>query len=133
VIVVLQFSLPTKRQLPTSFRRIQQRAIRCHFAGIVYPSPDTFLDHLGLWDIVNVSLEIRSPDSFNPEKHEPKLWNTEAAVRRIVAAIDERRPHRKAGGITKFEPNTRPKKWRIPKHALTGSEMAFNKTVAFAT
>jgi hypothetical protein len=39
--------------------------------------------------IENVSLVMRSPQSFNPEQHEPKLWNTEGAVRRIVAAIDE--------------------------------------------
>lgn len=49
----------------------------------------SFLNHLGLRDIVNVSLALRSPQSFNPEHHEPKLWNTEGAVRRIVAAIDE--------------------------------------------
>jgi len=49
----------------------------------------TFLNHLGLTDVVNVSLELRSPPAFDPRLHEPKLWNTEGAVRRIVAAIDE--------------------------------------------
>jgi len=49
----------------------------------------TFLKHLGLTDVVNVSLELRSPQGFDPKEHEPKLWNTEGAVRRIVAAIDE--------------------------------------------
>jgi len=38
---------------------------------------------------VDVSLKLRSPETFNPERHEPKLWGTEGAVRRIVAAIDE--------------------------------------------
>lgn len=47
------------------------------------------LDHLGLKEIVNVSLVLRSPPGFNPELHEPKLWNTVGAVRRVVAAIDE--------------------------------------------
>lgn len=47
------------------------------------------LEKLGLKGIVNISLELRSPKGFNPEQHEPKLWNTEGAVRRIVAAIDE--------------------------------------------
>jgi energy-coupling factor transporter ATP-binding protein EcfA2 len=49
----------------------------------------TFLNHLELTDVVNVSLEFRSPPSFDSKQHEPKLWNTEGAVRRIVAAIDE--------------------------------------------
>ncbi len=49
----------------------------------------TFLNHLGLRDVVNISLELRSPQGFDPKLHEPKLWNTEGAVRRIVAAIDE--------------------------------------------
>ena len=48
-----------------------------------------FLEHLGLKEILNVSLVLRSPQGFNPKEHEPKLWNTEGAVRRIVAAIDE--------------------------------------------
>ena len=38
---------------------------------------------------MDVSLVLRSPDGFDPELHEPKLWNTVGAVRRIVAAIDE--------------------------------------------
>jgi len=49
----------------------------------------SFLNHLGLTDVMNISLELRSPQGFDPKKHEPKLWNTEGAVRRIVAAIDE--------------------------------------------
>jgi energy-coupling factor transporter ATP-binding protein EcfA2 len=48
-----------------------------------------FLQLLGVIDAVEVSLVLRSPAGFNPELHEPKLWNTEGAVRRIVAAIDE--------------------------------------------
>jgi energy-coupling factor transporter ATP-binding protein EcfA2 len=49
----------------------------------------TFLNHLGLTEVVNVSLELRSPQAFDPKRHEPKLWGSEGAVRRIVAAIDE--------------------------------------------
>jgi len=48
-----------------------------------------FLEYLGFKEIVNVSLELRSPHGFDPELHEPKLWNTVGAVRRIVAAMDE--------------------------------------------
>jgi ABC-type Mn2+/Zn2+ transport system ATPase subunit len=50
---------------------------------------EQFLQNLGLDEIVDVSLVLRSPDGFDPELHEPKLWNTVGAVRRIVAAIDE--------------------------------------------
>ncbi len=48
-----------------------------------------FLSRLGIVDAVNVSLTLRSPDGFDPTEHEPKLWNTVGAVRKIVAAIDE--------------------------------------------
>ena len=48
-----------------------------------------FLDRLGLREAFDVSLVLRSPKGFNPDLHEPKLWNTEGAVRRIVATIDE--------------------------------------------
>lgn len=48
-----------------------------------------FLAHLGLEDIVDVTLVLCSPDGFDPERDEPKLWNTVGSVRRIVAAIDE--------------------------------------------
>src|SRR5687768_7664474 len=47
------------------------------------------LAHLELEQIVNVSIVLRSPDGFDPERHEPKLWNTEGAIRRIVAALDD--------------------------------------------
>jgi ABC-type lipoprotein export system ATPase subunit len=47
------------------------------------------LDRLRLEAIVDVSVVLQSPAGFNPELHEPKLWNTEGAIRRIVAAIDE--------------------------------------------
>ena len=50
---------------------------------------EQFLEHFGLEGIVDVSLMLRSPAGFDPKKHEPKLWNTEGTVRRIVAAIDE--------------------------------------------
>ena len=46
------------------------------------------LDHLKLEEIVDVKIVLRSPDGFDPELHEPILWNTEGAIRRIVAAVD---------------------------------------------
>ena len=47
------------------------------------------LDRLGLEDISDVRITLRSPQGFDPQRHEPKLWNTEGAIRRIVAAFDE--------------------------------------------
>lgn len=46
-------------------------------------------ERLGLRKAVDVSLVLRSPSGFDPEKHEPKLWNILGAVRRVVSAIDE--------------------------------------------
>lgn len=48
-----------------------------------------FLQHLSAREAVDVSLVLRSPEQFNPEIDEPKLWGTEGAVRRIIAAIDD--------------------------------------------
>jgi energy-coupling factor transporter ATP-binding protein EcfA2 len=47
------------------------------------------LDRLGLRRLGDVVLILRSPSGFDPERHEPKLWNTVGAVRRVIAAIDE--------------------------------------------
>lgn len=47
------------------------------------------LEHLGLSEILDVRIVLRSPAGFDPKQHEPKLWNTEGAIRRIVAALDE--------------------------------------------
>ncbi len=47
------------------------------------------LGHLKLDAIEDVRIVLRSPHGFDPEKHEPKLWNTEGAIRRIVAALDD--------------------------------------------
>lgn len=47
------------------------------------------LERLGLRRVVGVSVVLRSPSGFDPERHEPKLWDTAGAVRRVVAAIDE--------------------------------------------
>lgn len=46
------------------------------------------LDPLKLEGIADISIVLRSPEGFNPIQHEPKLWNTEGAIRRIVAALD---------------------------------------------
>jgi len=47
------------------------------------------LQRLGLRRISGVSMVLRSPEGFDPKRHEPKLWNTSGAVRRVIAAIDE--------------------------------------------
>lgn len=47
------------------------------------------LDRLQLEAITDIKIVLRSPDGFDPELHEPKLWNTTGAIRRIVAALDE--------------------------------------------
>lgn len=47
------------------------------------------LDRLGVKRVVDVVLVLRSPSGFDPVRHEPKLWNTVGAVRRVIAAIDE--------------------------------------------
>lgn len=46
------------------------------------------LAHLKLEAIFGVDIVLRSPDGFDPNRHEPILWNTEGAIRRIVAALD---------------------------------------------
>ena len=57
------------------------------------------LGHLELEEIIDVRIVLRSPEGFNPELHEPKLWNTEGAIRRIVAALDETSTTHDAFGI----------------------------------
>ncbi|MEO6994405.1 MAG: AAA family ATPase [Lacunisphaera sp.] len=47
------------------------------------------LNRLQLEDISDITIVLRSPEGFDPELHEPKLWNTTGAIRRIVAAVDE--------------------------------------------
>lgn len=44
---------------------------------------------LGIRDIVDVSLVLRSPEGFDPNLHEPKPWSTVGTVRRIVGAIND--------------------------------------------
>ncbi len=47
------------------------------------------LQHLELESIFDVEIVLRSPDGYDPTLHEPKLWNTEGSIRRVVAALDE--------------------------------------------
>jgi ABC-type cobalamin/Fe3+-siderophores transport system ATPase subunit len=47
------------------------------------------LDRLELRAVVDVNVVLRSPEGFDPDRHEPKLWNTEGSIRRIVAAFEE--------------------------------------------
>jgi energy-coupling factor transporter ATP-binding protein EcfA2 len=47
------------------------------------------LERLRLAQVSDIELVLHSPDDYDSERHEPKLWNTVGAVRRIVAAIDE--------------------------------------------
>lgn len=63
------------------------------------------LNHLKLEEISDVWIVLRSPDGFDPERHEPKLWNTEGAIRRIVAALDESSTTHDTFGIREFPPN----------------------------
>ena len=57
------------------------------------------LDRFQLEEIMDVTIVLRSPDGFDPELHEPKLWNTVGAIRRIVAALDETSMAQKGLGI----------------------------------
>jgi energy-coupling factor transporter ATP-binding protein EcfA2 len=57
------------------------------------------IDHLRLDEIVDVRIVLRSPEGYDPELHEPKLWNTAGAIRRIVAAIDEASTTQEGMGI----------------------------------
>jgi predicted ATPase len=52
------------------------------------------LDRLELKAIEDVAILLRSPKGFDRDLHEPKLWNTAGAIRRIVAAIDETASYR---------------------------------------
>lgn len=47
------------------------------------------LGQLRLAQVTDVCFTLRSPPGFDPEKHEPKLWNTSGAVRSTLAAIAE--------------------------------------------
>lgn len=47
------------------------------------------LDRVGVRGAVDIAITIKSPRGFDPQKHEPKLWNTEGAVRRIISALDD--------------------------------------------
>ncbi len=47
------------------------------------------LQHLELDSIFDVEVVLNSPDGYDPTRHEPKLWNTEGSIRRVVAALDE--------------------------------------------
>jgi len=51
--------------------------------------PSPLLERLRLSRVSDIELVLHSPDGYDSELHEPKLWNTVGAVRRIVAAIDE--------------------------------------------
>ena len=62
------------------------------------------LEHLNLEQIEDVKIVLRSPDGFDPGLHEPKLWNTEGAIRRIVAALDETSTTHDAFGLLDIPP-----------------------------
>lgn len=57
------------------------------------------IQHLNLAEIVDVGIEIHSPDGFDPNQHEPKLWNTSGRIRRILAALDETSSHQESRRI----------------------------------
>lgn len=66
---------------------------------------ESFLRELGIADVVDVSLVLRSPEGFDPNRDEPKLWNTFGTVKRIVDTInatansEQTRRHIKTTGI----------------------------------
>jgi energy-coupling factor transporter ATP-binding protein EcfA2 len=75
------------------------------------------LAHLELEDILDVRVVLRSPAGFDPERHEPKLWNTEGAIRRIVAALDETANDQNTVGRTKHFSESSSDHEEITKHA----------------
>ncbi|MBI5382974.1 MAG: AAA family ATPase [Opitutae bacterium] len=56
--------------------------------GLFAHGYQNLLDRLQLEAISDVKIVLCSPAGFDPEVHEPILWNTEGAIRRIVSAID---------------------------------------------
>ncbi|PPE70733.1 AAA family ATPase [Caldimonas thermodepolymerans] len=64
------------------------------------------LDHLKLEEVVDVTIVLRSPYGFDPTLHEPKLWNTAGAIRRIVAALDAASTTQDASGIFDIPPES---------------------------
>lgn len=77
------------------------------------------LGQLELEDITDVRIVLRSPDGYDPEQHEPKLWNTVGAIRRIVAAVDETSTTQEGLGIleipAEFSTTGGPRRRRLPK------------------
>jgi ABC-type cobalamin/Fe3+-siderophores transport system ATPase subunit len=77
------------------------------------------LEQLKLDAIVGVSIVLCSPDGYDPEQHEPKLWNTKGAIRRIVAAVDETSTDQQGLGIldipAEISMDGGPRRRRIPK------------------
>lgn len=57
------------------------------------------IQHLKLEEIVDVGIELLSPDGFDPNQHEPTLWNTSGRIRRIVAALNETSSHQTSSKI----------------------------------
>jgi energy-coupling factor transporter ATP-binding protein EcfA2 len=47
------------------------------------------LEHLNLEAISEVTITVRSPQGFDPDRDEPKLWNTKGVIARIVSALNE--------------------------------------------
>jgi energy-coupling factor transporter ATP-binding protein EcfA2 len=61
------------------------------------------LGRLGLSRLTGITLELRSPSGFNPEQHEPRLWNSVGAVRRVIAAINETASSEQSRRITRLD------------------------------
>lgn len=47
-----------------------------------------FLDRLGVRRITQVSVTVASPEAFDSSQDEPRLWGTQGAIQRILAALD---------------------------------------------
>jgi len=66
----------------------------------------SLLQRLRIRGVDNITVVLRSPKNFDPNKDEPLLWNTVGAVRRIVAAIDDSANSRESNRLSKAEPET---------------------------
>ena len=63
----------------------------------------SLLQRLRVREVDNITVVLRSPKDFDPNKDEPLLWNTVGAVRRIVAAIDDSANSRESTRLSKAE------------------------------
>jgi ABC-type Mn2+/Zn2+ transport system ATPase subunit len=78
----------TDRQRPLFVQSSNQQS-KIILLSLFAHKHNELLRMLRLEAIQELSLNLRSPEGFDPDRDEPKLWNTQGSIRRIVAAIDE--------------------------------------------